>query len=172
MKVTVLYAGLATPHAGWVAIDELAELLARYFEAEVLSPKPAPGPWLNRILHPHQAHFEPLDTAGGDVLMVVARGPGDLAMVNAIPDCRKKFSKIYGFVTDSYFQAGFVKETALFDAITVTAHEDVDFPKSRYDVAVHQVYQGADCLTWAPRRHQDREIAAPHPHLACFSFVR
>ena len=28
MKVTVLYAGLATPHAGWVAIDELAELLA------------------------------------------------------------------------------------------------------------------------------------------------
>lgn len=175
MKVTVLYAGLATPHAGWVAIDELAELLARYFEAEVLSPKPAPGPWLNRILHPHQAHFEPLDTAGGDVLMVVARGPGDLAMVNAIPDCRKKFSKIYGFVTDSYFQAGFVKETALFDAITVTAHEDVDFPKSRYDVAVHQVYQGADCLTWAPRRHQDREIdvmgfgRTPPSYQACFS---
>ena len=29
MKVTVLYAGGASPHAGWVAIDELAQLLAR-----------------------------------------------------------------------------------------------------------------------------------------------
>ena len=36
MKVSVLYAGLSTPHAGWVAIDELAELLCFYFDAEVL----------------------------------------------------------------------------------------------------------------------------------------
>ena len=150
MKISVLYAGLASPHAGWVAIDELAELLAHYFDAEVLSPKPVRGPWLNRTLHPHQAHFEPVQTRGGDVLIVVGRGPGDLAMVNAIPDCRKKFGKIYGWITDSYFQAGFVKETGLFDAITVTAHEDVDFPKSRYGIAVHQLYQGADCLTWRP----------------------
>ena len=175
MNVTVLYAGLATPHAGWVAIDELAELLARYFDAKVLSPMPAPGPWLNRVLHPHQAHFEPLDSIGGDVLIVVARGPGDLAMVNAIPDCRKKFSKIYGFVTDSYFQAGFVKETALFDAITVTAHEDLEFPKARYGIPVHQLYQGADCLTWVPRQPQAREIdvigfgRTPPSYQACFS---
>ncbi len=158
MKITVLYAGLATPHAGWVAIDELAVLLAQYFDAEVLSPKPTQGPWLNRVLHPHQAHFEPVQTIGGDVLIVVARGPGDLGMVKAIPDCRKKFSKIYGFVTDSYFQNGFVNETALFDAITVTANEDIDFPMSRYGISVHQVYQGADCLTWVPRQHKHREI--------------
>ena len=175
MNLTVLYAGLATPHAGWVAIDELAELLARYFDAKVLSPKPAPGPWLNRVLHPHQAHFDPLDSIGGDVLIVVARGPGDLAMVNAIPDCRKKFSKIYGFVTDSYFQAGFVKETALFDAITVTAHEDVEFPRARYGIPVHQLYQGADCLTWVPRQPRAREIdvigfgRTPPSYQACFS---
>ena len=158
MKLSVLYAGLASPHAGWVAIDELAELLAHYFDAEVLSPKPVPGPWLSRTMHPHQAHFEPLQSRGGDVLIVVARGPGDLAMVNAIPDCRKKFGKIYGFVTDSYFQAGFVKESGLFVAVTVTAHEDVDFPKSGYGIAVHQLYQGADCLTWVPRQQQAREI--------------
>ncbi len=175
MKISVLYAGLASPHAGWVAIDELAELLAHYFQAEVLSPKPVAGPWLNRLLHPHQAHFEPLQTAGGDVLIVVARGPGDLGMINAIPDCRKKFGKIYGFVTDSYFQAGFVKETALFDAITVTAHEDVAFPKSRYAIPVHQLYQGADCLTWAPRQIMHREIdvigfgRTPPSYQACFS---
>ncbi len=175
MKVSVLYAGLASPHAGWVAIDELAELLVHYFEAEVLSPKPAIGPWLNRMVRPHQAHFEPVQTRGGDVLIVVARGPGDLAMINAIPDCRKKFSKIFGFVTDSYFQSGFVKETALFDAITVTAHEDVEYPKSRFNIPVHQLYQGADCLTWVPRKMLEREIdvmgfgRTPPSYQACFS---
>jgi len=175
MKTSVLYAGLASPHAGWVAIDELAELLAHYFQAEVLSPKPVAGPWPKRIIRPHEVHFEPLHSRGGDVLIVVARGPGDLGMIKAIPDCRKKFGKIYGFVTDSYFQAGFVKETALFDAITVTAHEDVEFPASRYGIAVHQLYQGADCLTWAPRQQLNREIdvigfgRTPPSYQACFS---
>ncbi len=175
MKTSVLYAGLASPHAGWVAIDELAELLAYYFEAEVLSPKPVPASWPVRKLRPHRVHFEPLQSSGGDVLIVVARGPGDLAMINAIPDCRKKFSKIFGFVTDSYFQSGFVKETALFDAITVTAHEDVDYPKNRFGIAVHQLYQGADCLTWVPRKMQEREIdvmgfgRTPPSYQTCFS---
>jgi hypothetical protein len=119
--------------------------------------------------------YEPLNTAGGDVLIVVARGPGDLGMVNAIADCRKKFGKIYGFVTDSYFQAGFVKETALFDAITVTAHEDMAFPQTRYQIPVHQLYQGADCLTWVPRitHHRDIDVMGfgrtPPSYQACFS---
>ena len=175
MKTSILYAGLASPHAGWVAIDELAELLAHYFEAEVLSPKPLPALWPVRMLRPHKVHFEPLQTGGGDVLIVVARGPGDLGMINAIPDCRKKFGKIYGFVTDSYFQAGFVNETGLFDAITVTAHEDVAYPKNRFGIPVHQLYQGADCLTWVPRESREREIdvigfgRTPPSYQACFS---
>jgi hypothetical protein len=175
MKISVLYAGRGVPHAGWVAIDELAELLAHYFQAEVLSPRPAAGSWPGRVIHRHRAHFEPLQTNGGDVLIVVARGPGDLAMINAIADCRRKFGKIYGFVTDSYFQAGFVRETALYDAITVTAHDDVAFPSTRYGIAVHQVYQGADCLTWVPRAQMVREIdvigfgRTPPSYQACFS---
>jgi hypothetical protein len=175
MKVAVLYAGLGTPHAGWVAIDELAELLSFYFDAEVLSPKVLPNAWLQRKIRPHQVNYEPLNTTGGDVLIVVARGPGDLGMVNAIADCRKKFGKIYGFVTDSYFQAGFVRETALFDAITVTAHEDMAFPQTRYQIPVHQLYQGADCLTWVPRMTHHRDIdvmgfgRTPPSYQACFS---
>jgi len=175
MKISVLYAGLASPHAGWVAIDELAELLVHYFQAEVLSPKRVVGPWLNRTIRPHQVHYEPLSTNGGDVLLVIAHGPGDLAMVNAIVNCRQKFAKIYGFVTDSYFQPGFVKETALYDAITVTAHEDVDFPKTRYNIPVHQLYQGADCLTWVPREPMAREVdvigfgRTPPSYQGCFS---
>ena len=175
MKTSVLYAGLAAPHAGWVAIDELAELLARYFQAEVLSPKPVPCPWPGRLIRPHQVCYAPLSTSGGDVLIVVARGPGDLGMINAIPDCRKKFGRIYAFVTDSYFQPGFVKETALFDAITVTAHEDADYPRDRFGIPVHQLYQGADCLTWVPREAKTREIdvigfgRTPPSYQACFS---
>lgn len=175
MKITVLYAGLASPHAGWVAIDELAELLARYFDAEVLSPKLAAKVWPMRALRPHQVSYEPLHTRGGDVLLVVARGPGDLGLVKAIANYRQKFAKIYGFVTDSYFQPGFVRETALFDAITVTAHEDIAFPKARFNIPVHQLYQGADCLTWVPRQSHVREIdvmgfgRTPPSYQACFS---
>jgi Glycosyl transferases group 1 len=175
MKTSILYAGLGSPHAGWVAIDELAELMATYFQAEVLSPKPQPASWPTRLLRPHQAGYEPLHTQGGDVLIVIARGPGDLGMINAIADCRKKFGKIYGFVTDSYFQNGFVKETALYDAITVTAHEDVAFPQSRFGIPVHQLYQGADCLTWVPRELKSREIdimgfgRTPPSYQHCFS---
>lgn len=175
MKISVLYAGLASPYAGWVAIDEMAELFAQYFQAEILSPKPDKGSWLGHLIRPGQVGFEPLHSTGGDVLIVVGRGPGDLGMVNAIPDCRKKFEKIYGFVTDSYFQPGFVKETALFDAITVTAHEDVDYPKARFGIPVYQLYQGADCLTWVPRIWKNREIdvmsfgRTPPNYHACFS---
>ncbi len=156
MKVTVLYAGLSTPHAGWVAIDELAELLSFYFDAEVLSPKVLPNSWLQRHIRPHQVTYEPLNTAGGDVLIVVARGPGDLGMVNAIADCRKKFGKIYGFVTDSYF-------------------EDMAFAQTRYQIPVHQLYQGADCLTWVPQVAHQRDIdvmgfgRTPPSYQACFT---
>ena len=175
MKISILYAGLTTPHAGWVAIDEFAELLAQYFKAELLSPKPVMGRSFGRLIHPHQVKFEPLHTTGGDVLIVVARSPSDLGLINTIPGCRQKFGKIYGFVTDSYFQPGFVKETALFDAITVTAYEDVEYPKVRFGIPVHQLYQGADCLTWVPRELKNREIdiisfgRTPPSYHSCFS---
>jgi len=158
MKTSVLYAGYSMPHAGWVAIDELAELFSRYFKAEILSPKLIPDQGPVSLIRRNHYSYERLHTNGGDVLLVVARGPGDLGLINSIPGCRKKFAKIYGFVTDSYFKTGFPKETSLFDAITVTAHEDVDFPKNRFKIPVHQLYQGADSLTWAPREYRSREI--------------
>jgi hypothetical protein len=157
MNTTVLCAGFASPHAGWTAIDELAELVANYFQAELLSPAEIDPSWPLNLLN-RKRRYEQLDSTGGDVLIVVARNPGDLAMINAIRDCRRKFARIYGIVTDSYFREGFVEETAQYDAITVTAHEDVAYPKERFGIAVHQLYQGADCLTWAPREMKTREI--------------
>lgn len=158
MHVSILYAGLAAPHAGWVAIDELAQLLAHYLDAQLLSPAVAPPSRIDALVRPHRVRYRPLHSDGGDVLIVVCRGPGDLGMLDAIKDCRRKFQRIIGFVTDSYFHAGYVKATALYDAITVTAHEDVAYPASLFGIEVRQLYQGADCLAWAPRTWMKREI--------------
>jgi hypothetical protein len=175
MKMTVLCAGLSAPHAGWVAIDELAFILATCFDAELRSSPERPGPWLRRMAGRAKPRFAPIASSGGDVLIVVARGPGDLAMAAAIKDVRRKFARIHAFVTDSYFQAGFVDETALYDSITVTAHEDVAYPAERFGIKVHQLYQGTDCLRWAPRQDFAREIdimafgRTPPSYQACFT---
>lgn len=158
MKMTVLCAGMSTPHAGWVAIDELAQLLSLYFDAPLLSASPRPEPWWRQVSGRHRPRYSPIECSGGDVLFVVARGPEDLALAAAIPNVRKKFSRIHAFVTDSYFRAGYVRETELFDSITVTAHEDVAFPSQRFGIGVHQLYQGADALRWVPRQEYLRDI--------------
>jgi len=158
MKVAVLCAGHAQPHAGWVAIDELADLLVHYFDGQLLSPRRAPRPWSARLLRSHQPRYHPVQCDGADVLIVVAHSPTDLNLIDAIPDCRRKFGRIHAWVTDSYFHAGYGQATARYDSITVTAHEDVAYPRDRFGIDVHQLYQGADCLTWAPRREALREI--------------
>lgn len=158
MKMTILCAGLSTPHAGWAAIDELALMLSHYFDAELLSAAERPSPLWRRMSGRQRPRFDPIECAGGDVLFVVARGPEDLALVGAIADVRRKFSRIHAFVTDSYFHAGYVRETAKFDSITVTAHEDVAYPAQRFGIGVHQLYQGTDALRWAPRNEHGRDI--------------
>lgn len=158
MKISILYAGRAAPFVGWLVIDELAELLAHYFQAELLSPQPLPTRLFDRFLRRGRARYVPLETNGGDVLIVVANAPGSLSMINAIPNCRKKFKKIYGVICDSYFQKGFVSETALFDAITVTAHEDIGYPASRFHIPVFHLNHGVDGLTWAPRTEMARTV--------------
>ena len=158
MKMTVLFAGMSAPHAGWTAIDELALILQRVFNAELLSPSIQSNSLFRRITGREKLQFSPLYCEGGDVLFVVARGPEDLAMVQSIHNVRRKFHKIHGFVTDSYFQAGFYAETEMFDSITVTAHEDVDFPARKFSIEVHHLHQGTDSLQWAPRHDRLREI--------------
>lgn len=158
MKMTVLCAGLSNPHAGWAAIDELAQLMSSYFDAPLVSAPALPDPWWRRVAGRPRPCFAPIDVAGGDVLFVVARGPEDLALAGAIPDVRRKFSRVHAFVTDSYFHAGYVRETALYDSITVTAHEDVAYPSERFGIGVHQLYQGADALRWSPREDHARSI--------------
>jgi hypothetical protein len=150
MKVVVACAGHAAPHAGWVAIDELADLLARYLGATLIAPRRRASRWLSRLRGEGAGAWEPVACAGGDVLIVVAHAPQDLSMIDAIADCRRKFRRIVGWVTDSYFAAGFGLATAQYDAITVTAREDAEMPRQRFGVAVHPLTQGVDGLAWAP----------------------
>lgn len=158
MRIAVLTGGYAEPHAGWVAIDEWAELLAGYFQAPLLSPKPLPPVRWREWLGRPKPRWEPLQEARGDVLLLVARAPTDLAMIQAIPDLDARFPRRYAWITDSYFQAGFVEETRRFHGITVTAEEDIALPRDRFRIPVHRVYQGADGLRWAPRSPVPRSI--------------
>lgn len=158
MKIVVASAGHAAPHAGWAAIDELADLLVHYLGATLITPRRADNGWARRLLGGSSSSWQPLDCAGGDVLIVVAHAPQDLSMIDAIANCRGKFGRIFGWVTDSYFTAGFGQALERYDAITVTAHEDMAHPQARHGVAVHQVYQGIDGLAWAPPSGAERAI--------------
>lgn len=158
MKTVVLSAGHASPHAGWAAIDELADLLVRYLGAQLLSPRRREPGWVQRLSGRAANAWEPLECTGGDLLIVIAHAPQDLSMIDAIADCRKKFSRIVGWVTDSYFHAGFGRATAQYDALTVTAHDDLAVPRDRFGVATEVLHQGADGLAWAPPLQAQRSI--------------
>ncbi len=160
MKISILCAGFSKPHVGWVAIDEFAELLAHYFNADLLIPTLLEPSFIDRLLPSNKARYKPLETEGGDVLIVVAHGPTDLVLINSIPNCRKKYKKIFAWITDSYFYAGFPRETSSYDAVTVTAHEDMEVVKDKFGIEVFNVYQGADCLRWVPNNtnYIDRSI--------------
>ncbi|MCB1997279.1 MAG: glycosyltransferase family 1 protein [Burkholderiaceae bacterium] len=173
MRMTVACAGHAAPHAGWAAIDELADLLVHYFDATLLSPRRVERRW--PWPRSGRSAWQRLDSDGGDVLFVVAHAPQDLAMIDAIPDARRRFGRIVAWVTDSYFEGGFGPATAQYDGITVTAPEDQAHPRQRFGIPVHQVYQGVDGLAWAPRQSTPRAIdligfgrmpASYHAHFA------
>lgn len=158
MRLSVLHAGYAQPHISWLAIDELADLLVHYFDAERLSPNRAKPGWRERLIGRGPARWDPVQTRGGDMLIVVAHDPQQLSMIEAVPQLRQRFARIHAWVTDSYFQSGFGRATASFDSITVTAFEDAPYVRERFGIAVHPLYQGADCLTWVPRQAHARSI--------------
>ena len=140
------------PSAGWVAIDEFEDLFQRFDGTRILCPehlsiRSAFGRMQSRLFGPFN-RLNDMD-AGGELLLVVARAPSDLRMVDALPDARKRFRNIAGYVIDSYFTEGFESSVKQYDHIFSTTQEGVEWLKGKYGVSSSVLAQGFDCLSWA-----------------------
>ena len=149
---TVLLSRRNPPSAGWVAIDEFEDLFQRLsggadpVRGAPLDPN-CDWPDEGRLFGP----FLQLDDnkACGELLFVVARVPSDLRMIKALPNVRKHFRKIAGYVIDSYFSEGFERSARQYDHVFSTTEEGAELLRSRYGVSSSVLRQGFDCLRWA-----------------------
>jgi hypothetical protein len=149
----VLLSRRSSPFNGWVAIDEFEDLLADLDKVRIISPllrKSLPGR-LAKIHNGLFGHFhrsKDVDTKA-ELLLVVARAPGDLRMIYSIANARRRFRYIAGYVIDSYFTEGFESSVKNYDHIFSTTQEGADFVRARFGVPSSILRQGFDCLNWA-----------------------
>jgi hypothetical protein len=147
------------PFAGWVAIDEFEDLFqgfsgGRIVCAEHRSIRTVLGRTKSHVLGP----FLRLDECeGGEFLLVVAREPSDLRMIHALPNARKRFRRIVGYVIDSYFAEAFERSARHYDHVFSTTEEGAELLRCRYGVSSSVLRQGFDCLRWANAK-VDRSI--------------
>jgi hypothetical protein len=139
--------------AGWVAIDEFEDLFHRLCGFRILCLDHRTllhGP-LGKVQRRLLGRFHRLRDvyADAELLLVVARAPSDLGMLNSLADARKRFCKIAGYVIDSYFTEGFESSVLSYDHIFTTTQEGADFVRTKYGVSSSVLRQGFDCLTWA-----------------------
>jgi hypothetical protein len=139
------------PFVGWVAVDEFEDLYSSLTGSRIINARSPPrsglvGKIRNKLAGPY---LPTADVDRGDLLLVIARAPNDLRMLHAIPDARKKFRYIAGYVIDSYYTENFPSITAAFDHIFSTTQEGADTVNSRFGASSSVLAQGFDCLTWA-----------------------
>jgi hypothetical protein len=84
-----------------------------------------------------------------DILFVVARAPIDLSVIRAIPDLKKRFSKVVAFLIDGYFLEGYPSCTSDYDQIFVTNMVGKQHIEQNFGVKCDLVRQGFDCLKWS-----------------------
>jgi glycosyl transferase family 1 len=156
---TVLLSRRNPPFAGWVAIDEFEDLFRRFSGGRIVcaehrSIRTVIGRTKSRVFGP----FLKVDEQdGGELLLVVAREPSDLRMIRALPNARKRFRRIVGYVIDSYFAEAFERSASHYDHVFSTTEEGAELLRSRYGVSSSVLRQGFDCLRWA-NAEADRSI--------------
>jgi hypothetical protein len=156
---TLLLSRRNSPFAGWVAIDEFEDLFARLSGGRIVcsehrSVRTVFGRTASRLFGP----FRRIDEqAGGELLLVVARGPSDLRMVYALPNARKRFRRIAGYVIDSYFAEAFERSARQYDHVFSTTEEGAQLLRRKYGVSSSVLRQGFDCLRWT-HAEADRSI--------------
>jgi Glycosyl transferases group 1 len=139
------------PFVGWVAVDEFEDLFSSLTGSRIVKARrPVRAGLFGKIKNRLAGPYPPIaDVDGGDLLLVVARAPIDLQMLLAIPDARKKFRYIAGYVIDSYYTENFPTITGAYDHIFSTTQEGADAVRSRFGTSSSVLAQGFDCLTWA-----------------------
>jgi hypothetical protein len=148
---TVLLSRRNPPFAGWVAIDEFEDLFESVTGGQIIcaehrSIRTVIGRMESRIIGPFLRFDEQLC---GELLLVVAREPSDLRMIHAVPQARKRFRKIAGYVIDSYFAESFERSARRYDHVFSTTEEGAELLRRRYGVSSSVLRQGFDCLRWA-----------------------
>lgn len=127
--------------------------MARLGSGHILSPRLRTHRWrsLLRVQHRFSGPFHRLADGGvgADLLLVVARAPADLRMIESIGHVRRRFRAIAGFVVDSYFIDGFEPSVRRYDHIFSTTDEGANFVRKRFGVSSSVLRQGFDCLNWA-----------------------
>jgi hypothetical protein len=145
---------------GWVVIDEFEDLFIEYTGA-ILSTPVSRTNWqglagkLKRKIVPDYNFESPPPSA--DILFVVARAPIDLSVIRAIPELRKRFSKVVAFLIDGYFLEGYPGCTSEYDQIFVTNMVGQNHIEANYGTKCSIVRQGFDCLKWS-NTSADRSI--------------
>ncbi|MHB8885753.1 MAG: glycosyltransferase [Methylovirgula sp.] len=145
------------PFVGWVAIDEFEDLFSRLSGAEIVIPharKPYGGLLgraKRRILGEFEAFKEPLPS--GDLLLVMARSPGDLGLVNSIGSARNQFRYVAGYIIDSYFVEALGPATKRYDHIFSTTEAGAECVRKRFGISSSVLRQGFDCLRWSCASH-------------------
>jgi len=143
----------ATLFVGWLVIDEFEDLFERLCGWQIVVPRlrsPLPSP-IARARARLIGNFAALDQPpeGGDLLLVVARTPGDLQMIDVIPDLRKRFRYLAALVIDSYFTEAFSPVIRRYDHFFSTTEEGAEEARRRFGVSTSVLRQGFDCLAWA-----------------------
>jgi hypothetical protein len=139
------------PFVGWVAVDEFEDLFSSLTGSRIIDARSSArsglvGKIRNKLAGPY---LPVADVDGGELLLVIARAPHDLRMLQSIPNARKKFRYIAGYVIDSYYTENFPSITGSYDHIFSTTQEGADTVSSRFGTSSSVLAQGFDCLTWA-----------------------
>jgi Glycosyl transferases group 1 len=151
-SITLISQRVADPFVGWIVIDEFEDLFVEYTCATLCAPISRTN-WqglagkLKRKLVPDYTFDSP--PPGADILFVVARAPIDLSVIRAIPDLKKRFSRVVAFLIDGYFLEGYPSCTSEYDQIFVTNMIGKKHVEDNYGVKCSIVRQGFDCLRWS-----------------------
>lgn len=141
------------PFVGWVAIDEFEDLYARISGARIFVPRLRRfrEGFLGRVQGKVLGGFARLDDipSRGELLFVVARGPGDLEVISSVGHIRKNYRHVAAFVVDSYFVDAFGPAAAKYDHIFCTTELGAETIRKRFGTSTSVLRQGFDCLKWS-----------------------